>query len=309
MGNLFFHINFRLSYSSILFISCIFYACNPTKKIIATVKATVYPISIDGKYGLTNASGTMFNTETFDDIRLFSSGLAVAKSGDQYGYINQSGEWIIKPKYSEASDFYDQCACVIKKGKSYYINKKGHKIAYSKCSESKLVPSCYEGSTFETIFNVDKYTLEKDGIFAIKYQEVDETTAYMYDEVKAFNSSFYVVKKDGKYGFFFRPIPRIYNGNTYIRDTIERYTYDEIIVSKPINNQYSGLFHSLAPYHLYRIGDRWGILNDKQQQITSPKYLSIVIDASNDYFFVEYKANHFGYVDTNGQELFMDHSL
>lgn len=46
------------------------------------------------------------------------------------GYINENGQWIIKAKYSQVGEFYDDIAMVSKDGIKFYINKKDE-IIYS----------------------------------------------------------------------------------------------------------------------------------------------------------------------------------
>lgn len=280
------------------------FSCHSSKEVKNEKYPAVYPISIDDKWGLTNETGTLYCDLTFDSINLFKYELALAKKGGKFGYIDQSGNWIIKPQFQHAEDFYYDCAKVKVDDKEYYINRKGKKIKFSNCRASKLVPSHYRGSKFETTFEINQFVIEKGKKFAIKYEEVNDTTDFVYDSVKPFNRTFFIVERAAKFGFFFRPIPRVYNGKVYIKDTIERYDYDEILVTEPSINPYSGLYHHLAHFHSYRIGELWGIIHDNQGRITPPKYHSIAINNSNDFFWVEYQPNKFGYVNKDGDELF-----
>lgn len=46
----------------------------------------------------------------------------------KWGYVNHSGEWVIKPKFHEVSEFKEGLACVRIKNKWGYINKSGKKL-------------------------------------------------------------------------------------------------------------------------------------------------------------------------------------
>lgn len=61
---------------------------------------------------------------------LFSEGLIPAKSGDKWGYIDKTGEYVIEPKFEEASAFSEGLAKVKINGKYSYVDKNG-KLAVS----------------------------------------------------------------------------------------------------------------------------------------------------------------------------------
>ncbi|MBL1280123.1 MAG: WG repeat-containing protein [Fluviicola sp.] len=58
----------------------------------------------------------------------FHNGLAFARQGKMYGYINPEGEWIIKPKYLKVKDFHDGVAAVRTTDKWGFINIEGEII-------------------------------------------------------------------------------------------------------------------------------------------------------------------------------------
>lgn len=279
-------------------------SCKTSQYYKTTVAEVPFPMSINGKWFIADTLGNQIGDIKFDDLRLFKYGLAAAKLAGKYGYVNLDGGWAIKPKYENANDFYHNCALVQSNNQEIYINRKGRKMKYPNCSESSLIPGCYPGSKMKSIFNINEYKIQKEDKFAIIYEQSKDTTEFIYDSVKAFDRDFFIVERNGKFGFFFRPIQRVYKGNVYIADTIERYQYDEIVVKPPIINKYSGLYHNLAQLHKYRIGDKWGLIDWRQQCITKPKYISIKIKSQEDYYLVEYKQNEFGYIDKNGNEMF-----
>jgi len=288
----------------LLFIIIIFIGCKTSNYMMASQKVTSFPVSINGNWHLVDTLGNQIISTQFEELRLFKYGLAAAKYNGKYGYVNADGSWKIKPKYQYASDFYHNCAKVELNNKEFYINKEGQKEKMNHCQESNFSPSCYQGSEMKPIFNIDEFIIENNNKFALIYEQSKDTTEFIYDSVKAFDRDFVIVERNGKFGFFFRPIQRVKNGNVYIEDTIERYPYDEIEVTPPIENPYSGLYHNLAQMHKYRIGDRWGLIDWRQQCITEPKYISIKIQPQQDYYLVEYKQNEFGYIDKEGKEMF-----
>ncbi|MGA9779162.1 MAG: WG repeat-containing protein [Verrucomicrobiia bacterium] len=71
---------------------------------------------------------TVTNAEWSDG---FSEGLANVsvreKPGKEiWGYINQKGDFVIKPQFQQANPFYHGLAQVVVDDKSAYIDKAGH---------------------------------------------------------------------------------------------------------------------------------------------------------------------------------------
>ena len=289
---------------SMFLILILLISCKTSQYYKTSADEIIFPMSINGKWFLTDTLGIQVGDNKFEELRMFKFGLAVAKFDGKFGYVNLDGSWAIKPKYEVAKDFYHNCAVIESNNKESYINRKGRKMKYLNCSESNLIPSCFPGSEMKSIFNTNEYTIKKENKFAIIYEQSKDTTEFIYDSVNAFDRDFFIVERNGKFGFFFRPIQRVYKGNVYIRDTIERYQYDEIIVTPPIENPYDGLYHNLAQIHKYRIGDKWGLIDWCQHCITKPKYTSIKIQPKENYYLVEYKKNEFGYIDKKGNEMF-----
>ncbi len=63
------------------------------------------------KFSYVDASGHVF-PQRFDGARPFSEGLAPVRRGDQWGYIDKTGEFAILPHFSEAEAFSDGVARV-----------------------------------------------------------------------------------------------------------------------------------------------------------------------------------------------------
>ncbi len=63
------------------------------------------------------------DTEVWGD---FSEGLADGKNGDQRGFYNNKGEWVIKPQFEGVRDFKNGYAAAKQGGKWGVIDKKGN---------------------------------------------------------------------------------------------------------------------------------------------------------------------------------------
>ena len=100
------------------------------------------------KYGLINTQGQILFRPKFDDLRV-SNNSALVRVDSLFGFIDNKGNWLIRPKYKVAYPFYKETAVVQEKNQFRLINKQGQKII---------------GQTFDTIwsFKKDIAVVEKD---------------------------------------------------------------------------------------------------------------------------------------------------
>lgn len=76
---------------------------------------------IDGKWGFMNDQGNVVIAPQFSEVRPFSQGLAAVKLVTRWGYINHNGEYIINPRNQNALPFREDLAPVQRDGKWGYI--------------------------------------------------------------------------------------------------------------------------------------------------------------------------------------------
>ena len=79
------------------------------------------------KYGLINTEGKILFRPQFDELSI-SDGSALVRIDSLYGFVDNKGNWLIKPKYSLAHPFYKGTAVVKSMGQYELINKQGQKI-------------------------------------------------------------------------------------------------------------------------------------------------------------------------------------
>lgn len=79
------------------------------------------------KFGLRKYNNEKIKDVIFDDIGGFKDGISRASINGKYGYIDKSGEFIIKPQFDIASkNFIEGLASVQSNGKYGYIDKSGN---------------------------------------------------------------------------------------------------------------------------------------------------------------------------------------
>lgn len=87
----------------------------------------LFQIFENGKTGFINATGQVIIKPTFFTAGEFSEGLACARINGIYGYIDNTGIFIIQPQFDYATPFKEGIAVVYKEGQPFFINKQGQK--------------------------------------------------------------------------------------------------------------------------------------------------------------------------------------
>ena len=167
------------------------------------------------RYGLIDKKGKIIADTRFYEVDhrngFAGSGLAFAATGTsgrdaKYGFINKSGEWVIKPQFAKAKAFSRNglAAAAIKDDSEYekwgYIDKSGKWViepvfnqAYNFDDDGlALVDSDF--FVFGVIDRTGNYVIEPE----YDYISYDYATEMLYDE------DLIHVEKDGKYGYFDR---------------------------------------------------------------------------------------------------------
>ncbi len=79
------------------------------------------------KFGFIGTDGKIAVKALYESVGYFSDGLAWAKDGELLGYINNKGEWIIKPQFTSGKEFDKTSGMArVKNGEKWcYVNKSG----------------------------------------------------------------------------------------------------------------------------------------------------------------------------------------
>lgn len=114
------------------------------------------------------------------------------KYGQNYGYIDKTGQWVIEPQFESASDFRDGMAVVKKNDQYGVINEKGEVIIDFQFD--------YLGSFVEGMaaFKVDTEQGQKYGFINTNGEKIIEAK---YDRVSNFHDGLAWVDIAGKFGY------------------------------------------------------------------------------------------------------------
>lgn len=126
----------------------------------------------------------------YDELDLYSEGLAAAKIRGKYGFLDRKGKEIIAFQYDEVESF-NSLGLALVKNKSKYglIDKKGVTI----------IPNDFENIIF--LESVKLIAVCKNGKWAFYSILGKPISDLIYDEINFTESSLVLVKKDGKVGY------------------------------------------------------------------------------------------------------------
>ena len=188
----------------------------------------------NGKRGYINIAQDTLIPFIYDDLSVFSHGLAPAKQNRKFGYIDRNGVVVIPFKYENESHFY-KCKLASAKlnGKYGFIDQKGNPVipikfervrsnkvdsmvcamqngkwAFFSCSGEQLTDFNFDKIT-ESYYDDRNYTyferglcrVEKNGKVAYLNKNFEEVVNLgTYDVAEPFRNYLGIVAKNGKYG-------------------------------------------------------------------------------------------------------------
>lgn len=205
-----------------------------------------------GKSGYINISQDTLIPFKYEDISVFSNGLAPAKLNGKYGYIDRSGKVVIQFEYENESHFY---TCGLAKaqlgGKYGFIDKSGNEI----------VPIQYERVRYNKVDDLICVSNQKKwAFFSCKGEqltdfEFDAITEGQYWESQHtyFKNGLCLVQKEGKFGFI----------NTHFQTIVPFGEYQEL---QPFG---------VSQRAIVKSGNFYGLIDTTGQFVLEPKFNSI----------------------------------
>lgn len=219
------------------------------------------------------------------------------------GYMNESGDIIISPKYNMGSDFYGEYANIIKDSIFGYIDKYGN--------ETLL------GGYDEAYFYYSKSGIaKKNGKYALINREGDPLTEFKYENIDFFGYNFYKVYLPDKTNQIIDYNGDIvFNKNKNFQIISSYFEKDSIIIFKKMveGKELNGLVTLkdeiiLKPFYerivvikkdgLYgvMINGKWGFIDKLGNEIIPPIYVDANIHNNDDLIAVK-KKDKWGYIN------------
>ena len=246
---------------------------------------------------------------------IFSQQLIPYRVGDKWGYSNEKGEIVIKPKYEEAGFFNYGMAWVKRKHKYAYRNKwlritrfkfdRASNFAYSRGyvkigDESFCINKwgrkieCVFGCVVTSDWAFPIYQKEgKLGIIVTSYPK-DETgqiyekvdsLAAIWDSIISNQNHYAAAKKDSFWGVI----------NLEGKE-ISPCIYEKMEVQDPFFREYR--FIKIMK------NEKWGFLNEKGELVVETKYHKVGFFNNQGFAKVWLDEHFWGYIDETGKEYF-----
>ncbi len=151
-------------------------------------------INAQNKYGFVNESGQYVIQPQFKQAKNFSEGLAAVKvedsKGQHFTYIDKTGKIAIEKSFISANNFHEGFAVVsYMLGFSVLMNKQGEYI-YTKPTVE-----------FMGIMVEDRISYRRKDKFGFFNSEGKMVSKHIYDEVRQFKNGYARVKLNDKWGF------------------------------------------------------------------------------------------------------------
>jgi hypothetical protein len=234
----------------------------------------------NGKSGYININQDTLIPFKYEDLSVFSNGLAPAKLNGKYGFIDRKGKVTIPFEYETESHFY-KCglAKVRKNNKFGFINKSGKiviPLEFEKVRDNKVDELvCVMKNGKWAFFSCEGKQLTK-----FEFDQITESP-YSESSYTYFESGLCRVQKNGKLGYINSNFQTVIPFGKYQESETFDLSKRAVVITK----------------------GKYGLINTQDKFILEPKYQSI------DYFKypsgrykVQY-ANKYGIIDSTGQEI------
>jgi hypothetical protein len=153
-------------------------------------ESRLFPYSADGlTYGYVDETGQWVIQPQYDFAGDFAEALAVVELDGQYGYVDANGQEVVAPQYDFAGDFAFGLAPVVVDGEFGYIDQSGKIVIEPQFGDAH--PFTAEGLAAVRPDETYGY-VEQDGQFVIEPQ---------FESAFSFSEGLAAIAEAGKYGF------------------------------------------------------------------------------------------------------------
>ncbi|WP_267403824.1 MULTISPECIES: WG repeat-containing protein [unclassified Chryseobacterium] len=264
----------------------------------------------------------------YDEIRIFSEGLAAIKKNGKWGFIDNRGDIVIPIQYEHANYFSSNGLCAVgKNGKSGFINRKG----------AEIIPIVYDKVSQEE--KDDNVIVNKNGKWAVFDNEGKQLTDFIYtsfkrayitdfskdvftrDQSTFFENGAALAERDNKYEFINKRGQAAFSNNKFDYASVFD-TFKNAIVKRnrrygiiktdgsfkvPLEYDFIEYFddnHSFSEYYNAKKGKVYHIFNKELKEI-GQSFEPVYNDFSNNNPTLTYKnlKGRIGIVDWRGNIL------
>lgn len=145
------------------------------------------PYMVDDLWGFINDTGEVMISPKFEEVSMFSEGLSVTAINGKYGYINKTGKVIIDYLFEDAEPFHNNAAIVMKDSLYGLIDKSG----------DFLIPPGFEELAEA---NQEIYMAVKNEQSGYVLRSGDSLTSFIFEVANDFKNGYAIVSEKEKLG-------------------------------------------------------------------------------------------------------------
>ncbi|WP_373520522.1 WG repeat-containing protein [Aquiflexum sp.] len=222
------------------------------EKVFSVGKKHYNVLLKDNRIGLLGPNGWIINpvAGNIETILLGAESLFPAKKSNLFGFVNQSGAWVIENKYQEVRNFKDGMAAVKIEGGWGFLNKEGIKVTSS-------------GFDQVSDFNNSLAVIKKNG----KYNLIDQNGNMLFfegfDRITSAVENYFITENNNLYGLI---AP---NGKEIVEPKFQELRREDL-------NRI-----------LVRTGNKYGIIDENGDYLLPVYYKSITFDSGSDQILAE----------------------
>ena len=263
----------------------------------------IFPFEKKGLFGYTNACGDTILPAVFEKAYETLGSISPVKYNHKWGFINNDGNYYIKPKFDTLID-YSGGQWELRKGKkSRFVSR------YSYLNgEGSTSSGC--GTHYNHIYSPlhSKWIFTKNGKFGFAYERyLKDEKITITDSIRAVFDTILILKNQ-LYGFVLnKKVAIVFDADLYRAPAEEfsrmSFVYDELMFFQcPKCYGEDRIWHNIIGYKMHGL---WGYMEIQFSHtiLTLPKYFSIT-SLGNHIALVEFSRGRFGYIDDDGKEYF-----
>jgi Caspase domain/WG containing repeat len=255
--------------------------------------------SLKGKSGFINEKGNWHIEPNYDEVTGFSFGLAAVRVGNNWGYIDHKGTYIIPGDFDRAGPFMENGFAIIEiEGIKYYLDVHGTRIP-----ESEVI-----------VFNEELAVIQYRGKYGYIGRDLQWEIPPVFDMAWPFrdgnarvkrNNRWYYINKSG-YEEYIPSRSRSYQVKGQQQELIKRKgkekwgfaDSDDNWVIPPVFDYVKSFSEGKAPV---RIGNTWGYIDDTGELLIDSQFEEAFL-FKNGMASVKFKGLY-GSIDTSGNQI------
>lgn len=233
-------------------------------------------------------------TSILKELELNKLQLYPYQQGDYKGFIDETGKFVIKPIYDEASDFFEGLSVVSKNDSVYFVNKQNVDPFHKVYSDA-------------LVFRNGIAPVKQAGKWCFINRQ-GQTISKQYDEINELSDNVYVVKAGDKYGALdhfgqtileprFDKLGDFKNGFAYY---LEKGNYGFVSRSGTLRKAEFEWISDFNSEHIAIIqqNNKYGLITASGKRLLEPQYDQIL--KTNSPVFMVIQAGQYGFFSSEG---------